>query len=88
MNNDQKKHDYRRTQSAAETAAAKANNAELLDKIQSTLRPLGVTIDSSLFLTQLYEPSKIYKFMDLDAALEVAAIDGEIFVFVYMIFLL
>mmetsp|Transcript_12134 Transcript_12134/g.23659 ORF Transcript_12134/g.23659 Transcript_12134/m.23659 type:complete len:730 (+) Transcript_12134:73-2262(+) len=76
MNNGWKKNNHRRTQSAAEIAAAKANNVELLEKIQSTLRPLGVTIDSSLFLTQLYEPSKIYKFMDLDAALEVAAIDG------------
>jgi hypothetical protein len=45
----------------------------LLTKIQSHLSPLSPTFDTQLFLTQLYEPSKIYKFDDLMTALPIVA---------------
>ncbi|KAL3786230.1 hypothetical protein HJC23_002481, partial [Cyclotella cryptica] len=46
---------------------------DLLSKIESILLPLQSTFDTKLFLTQLYEPSKIYKFNDLLAALSVVS---------------
>ena len=41
----------------------------LLNKIETHLTPLSDTINTKLFRTQTYEPSKIYKFQDLLAAL-------------------
>lgn len=43
----------------------------LLTYIEAYLTPLEHTINKQLFLTQLYEQSKIYKFHDLLAALPV-----------------
>ena len=43
----------------------------LLTYIESYLSPLENTINQELLITQLFEPSKIYKFRDLLAALPV-----------------
>jgi hypothetical protein len=43
----------------------------LVTKVESILSPLSGTFDSQLFLTQLYEPSKIYKAADLLSALSI-----------------
>jgi hypothetical protein len=43
----------------------------LLTKVESILSPITDTFDNKLFLTQLYEPSKIYKAADLLSALSI-----------------
>lgn len=55
----------------------------LVTKIESILSPLTATFDSSLFLTQLGAPSKIYKAQDLLSALSIVAnepgVAGKVF---------
>jgi hypothetical protein len=45
----------------------------LLTKVSSILAPLATTFDTQLFLTQMYEQSKIYKANDLLSALSIVA---------------
>ena len=49
---------------------------KLAAKVESLLSPLSAKFDNELFLTQLYEPSKIYKSADLLSALSIVANDG------------
>ena len=70
------------------TANNKSSDGELLAKIQSILEPLESVIDTSIFLTQLFTPSTIYKFKDLNAALEVVALDGACVCLVYRLMLI